>query len=193
MNVDALTNPAVPRPLAAGGGTVFEQLRDMIRLAHARAGDGLVAIARCKRQFGLSSTPVRDALMRLEEAGLVEVFPQSGTIVSLIDVPLARQAQFLRRAIEQEAVRTLAAPLMPRLVDQAPCRHRRAEASGEAGDLERFNDADLPFTRFCTMPPVCLTSGRWCAIAADTSIASAGCICPSAARPIRSSGIIPRS
>jgi DNA-binding GntR family transcriptional regulator len=98
-----------------------------------------------QRQFGLSSTPVRDALMRLDEAGLVEVFPQRGTIVSLIDVPLARQAQFLRRAIEQEAVRVLGeapdAALIQRLRDVIREQARLAKSK----DLERFNDADLAF------------------------------------------------
>lgn len=43
-------------------------------------------------QFGVSSTPIRDALMRLEEEGLVEVFPQYATVVSRVDVRLAQQA-----------------------------------------------------------------------------------------------------
>ena len=118
---------------------VFEQLRHMIVSLTLAPGTALSRSA-LQRDFGLSSTPIRDALMRLEEAGLVEVFPQSRTIVSLIDVPLARQAQFLRRSIEQEAV-TADAGLVDRL-------HAVIEEQGKwakAGDLERFNDADLAF------------------------------------------------
>src|SRR3979490_3484202 len=59
-------------------------------------------------QFGVSSTPIRDALMRLEEEGLVEVFPQYATVVSRVDVRLAQQAHFLRQAVELEIVRGLA-------------------------------------------------------------------------------------
>ena len=55
-------------------------------------------------QFGVSSTPIRDALMRLEEEGLVDVFPQHATVVSRIDVRLAQQAHFLRQALELEIV-----------------------------------------------------------------------------------------
>src|SRR5258706_13873276 len=54
-------------------------------------------------QFGLSQTPVRDALIRLEEEGLVEVFAQHKTVVSRIDVRSAQQAHFLRRPLEREA------------------------------------------------------------------------------------------
>ena len=84
--------------------------------------------------------------MRLDEAGLVEVFPQSGTIVSLIDVPLARQAQFLRRAIEQEAVRVLAeAPDGARRSNRLRAVIREQAALRRSKNLERFNDADLAF------------------------------------------------
>jgi DNA-binding GntR family transcriptional regulator len=123
---------------------VFEQLRDDI-LALARIPGSELSRQTLQKQFGLSSTPVRDALMRLEEAGLVDVFPQSGTVVSLIDVRLAREAQFLRRSIELEAVRTLAA-----LPDAGLLRDLRASIAEQrkhatARDLERFNDADLVF------------------------------------------------
>jgi DNA-binding GntR family transcriptional regulator len=123
---------------------VFEQLRDDILAITLAPGTALSRQA-LQKQFGLSSTPIRDALMRLEEAGLVDVFPQSGTCVSLIDVALAREAQFLRRSIELEAVRTLASNPDTGMVGQlrAAIAEQRKHAKGR--DLERFNDADLTF------------------------------------------------
>ncbi|RAI39459.1 hypothetical protein CH341_25810 [Rhodoplanes roseus] len=97
--------------------------------------------------FGLSSTPVRDALVRLGQEGLVEIVPQSATRVSLIDLSAARQAQFLRRAVEQEAVRLLAA---------APDKEFEAELRGildaqavraAAGDIPGFDALDQTFHR----------------------------------------------
>jgi GntR family transcriptional regulator, rspAB operon transcriptional repressor len=123
---------------------VFEQLRDMILSLTLAPGTALSRSA-LQQQFGLSSTPIRDALMRLEEAGLVDVFPQSRTIVSLIDVPLARQAQFLRRSIEQEAVRILAAAPDADLVDRLNDIVAEQTSKAKTGDLESFNEADLSF------------------------------------------------
>src|SRR5438477_6258268 len=60
-----------------------------------------------QNRFGVSSTPLRDALMRLGGEGLVDVVPQSATRVSLIDVNKAHAAQFLRRALELEAIKTI--------------------------------------------------------------------------------------
>src|SRR3978361_520175 len=50
-------------------------------------------------QFGVSSTPIRDALMRLEEEGLVDVFPQHATGVSAIDLRPAPPGPFLPRPV----------------------------------------------------------------------------------------------
>jgi DNA-binding GntR family transcriptional regulator len=60
-------------------------------------------------EFNVSQTPVRDALIRLEEEGLVEVYPQYATVVARIDIGNAVEAHFLRLSIELEAIRRLTA------------------------------------------------------------------------------------
>ncbi|MDL2408713.1 GntR family transcriptional regulator [Rhizobium calliandrae] len=60
-------------------------------------------------EFNVSQTPVRDALIRLEEEGLVEVYPQYATVVARIDISNAVEAHFLRLSIELEAIRRLTA------------------------------------------------------------------------------------
>lgn len=64
--------------------------------------------ASLQMEFGVSQTPVRDALMRLQEEGMVDVYPQYATVVAKIDIRHARQAQFLRLSLELEAVKRLA-------------------------------------------------------------------------------------
>lgn len=51
-------------------------------------------------QYGVSRTPVREALIRLADDGLVEIVPQLGTFVSRIDPRDVREAQFIREALE---------------------------------------------------------------------------------------------
>lgn len=144
MDARVPTTPLDPgRPAAP---QVFERLRDLI-LSLDLAPGTVLSRADLQLQFGLSSTPVRDALMRLQEEGLVDVFPQAATKVSLIDVPLARQAQFLRRALEQEAVRVLAAAADADLVARLRDLIALQRALAKRGDLERFNAADLDFHR----------------------------------------------
>jgi len=85
---------------------VFERLRDLI-LSLEMAPGTVLSRADLAAHFGLSQTPVRDALIKLGEEGLVDIFPQHATVVSRIDAAAAAQAQFLRRSIEAEVVFTL--------------------------------------------------------------------------------------
>lgn len=61
------------------------------------------------RQYDISQTPLRDALLRLESEDLVKIFPQSRTLVTRIDADQIHEAHFLRIAVETEVMRRLAA------------------------------------------------------------------------------------
>jgi GntR family transcriptional regulator, rspAB operon transcriptional repressor len=98
-------------------------------------------------QFGLSQTPVRDALIRLEEEGLVEVFAQHKTVVSRIDIRSAQQAHFLRCAVEIEVVRTLAASRNAPLLKELRARIAVQKVALDAGDYPEFVAGDQAFHR----------------------------------------------
>jgi DNA-binding GntR family transcriptional regulator len=123
---------------------VFERLRDMIISLALPPGSPLSRAA-LAGQFGVSSTPIRDALMRLEEEGLVDVFPQYATVVSRIDVRLAEQAHFLRQALELEIVRLLAARHDEALCAELNRTIARQQEFAKAGDFEKFMAADNDF------------------------------------------------
>jgi GntR family transcriptional regulator, rspAB operon transcriptional repressor len=125
---------------------VFDRLRELITSLTLPPGSALSRTALAE-QFGLSSTPIRDALMRLDEEGLVEVFPQHATVVSRIDVKLAQQAHFLRQALELEIVRELAINHGPHLVDELNETIARQQRSAKAGDFAEFMTADDDFHR----------------------------------------------
>lgn len=87
---------------------VFELLRAQIIALQLAPGTPLSRPALAE-SFGVSQTPVRDALQRLEQEGLVVIHPQSSTQVSLIDIEQAHETQFLRTALECEVARTITA------------------------------------------------------------------------------------
>jgi DNA-binding GntR family transcriptional regulator len=58
--------------------------------------------------LGVSRTPVREALARLREEGLVEIVAQLGTFVAPISPRAVTDAQFVREALECAAVRKAA-------------------------------------------------------------------------------------
>ncbi|MFI4933338.1 MAG: GntR family transcriptional regulator [Caulobacterales bacterium] len=93
-------------------------------------------------ELGVSRAPVSEAIARLAEEGLAEVFPQHGSFVAPIRAADVRESLFIRTALETEAMRRLApiadAALMARLDDNL-----EAQAAALAdGDLPQFYDLD---------------------------------------------------
>ena len=83
--------------------------------------------------------------MRLEEEGLVDVFPQYATVVSRVDVRLAQQAHFLRQAVELEIVRVLAIGHDAAFVAELNATIARQQQFAKAGEFEKFMAADNEF------------------------------------------------
>lgn len=129
-----------------GGAQVFEILRGEIIGLELKPGAVLSRLA-LQERFGLSSTPVRDALMRLREEGLVEIFPQHATIVAPIDIERARQGQFLRRSLELEIVQTLAARPDAAAIAGLKSLIRQQQAFAGLGEHAAFAEADHAFHR----------------------------------------------
>jgi len=125
---------------------VFERLRATIVGMDLVPGTVLPR-AELAAALGLSQTPVRDALMRLSEEGLVDIFPQHTTVVSRIDISAAWQAQFLRRSLEMEIVYTLAQEPDPRLAARLQRHIDTANNELEAGAYAGFIAADQAFHR----------------------------------------------
>lgn len=98
--------------------------------------------------YGISQTPLRDALLKLEREGLVEIYPQSRTLVTRIDTRIVRETQFLRAAVEVEIAALLAAA--PDKSILAPARaalDRQVEIAGGQSDFEAFVQLDKEFHR----------------------------------------------
>lgn len=98
-------------------------------------------------RFGISRTPVREALIKLSDEGLVDIFPQRGTYVSPIRVAEVAEAQFIREALETAVARTAADKADAAF--KARLRENLAEQriAMENGRLEEFMRLDESFHR----------------------------------------------
>lgn len=56
----------------------------------------------------VSRTPIREAILMLKDEDLIEVYPQSGSKVSLIDMKIVKEGYFLRSVIETKIIEDLA-------------------------------------------------------------------------------------
>jgi DNA-binding GntR family transcriptional regulator len=120
---------------------VYAVLRGRIRDTVLAPG-ALLAKEAIAVELGVSRAPVSEALARLAEEGLVEIFPQHGSFVAEIRESDVREALFLREALEVEAVRRCAG-----LMDQELCALLESNLDAEskalrARDLKQFYELD---------------------------------------------------
>ena len=55
-------------------------------------------------ELGLSRTPVREAIIDLAKASVIETFPQRGNFVALIDNKMVEESRFLRRVLDTAVI-----------------------------------------------------------------------------------------
>jgi DNA-binding GntR family transcriptional regulator len=125
---------------------VFDHLRAQIVSLAIMPGT-VLARAQLSDYFKLSQSPIREALIRLEEERLVDIFPQHQTCVRGIDLASARQAHFLRLSVELETVNVLARVPNPLLEKALLAMVARQRAFLEDDDLDNFTRLDMEFHR----------------------------------------------
>jgi DNA-binding GntR family transcriptional regulator len=89
-----------------GKAEVLEILRDQMLFLELKPGES-IQDSELARKLDVSRTPVREALLALQKEGLVDIYPQSGTFVSRIDMELLSEIAYIRRMVEGDVFRTL--------------------------------------------------------------------------------------
>jgi DNA-binding GntR family transcriptional regulator len=119
----------------------YRILRDAIVTGELPPGAAIRDVDLAQR-VGLSRTPVREALARLADDGLVETKPHSWTRVTPLGLREVRDALVVVRAMHELAVR-LAVPLMTeRHHDVMRAANKRFAAALAVGDVQAAMDAD---------------------------------------------------
>jgi DNA-binding GntR family transcriptional regulator len=98
-------------------------------------------------RFGVSRQPVREAFIKLSEAGLVEIRPSRGTFVMKISVRELANARFVREAIECDIARNAGRLARPEHVDTLRELLDQQGLAAARNDYSRFNDHDEAFHR----------------------------------------------
>lgn len=136
-----------PRPTirrASASVTLHDSLRERILNLDLAPGQ-YISRSEIATEYQVSLTPVRDALIKLEEEGLIRIFPQSKTEVSKIDLAHAQETHFLRLSLELEVVRRLAQQGAAAPIQAARSNLAQQIAAREAGDLASFVRLDRAF------------------------------------------------
>ena len=100
-------NPALAIPLAPTepiARQITRALRQAIVTMRLRPGE-MLSEQEIASRFGVSRQPVREAFIKLSEAGLIQVLPQRGSQVVKISRSAVEDARFIREAVECAVVR----------------------------------------------------------------------------------------
>lgn len=84
----------------------YQMLRKNIMHLELMPGQ-IIAENELKDWLHISRTPIREALFRLREEHLIDVYPQNRTCISYIDYNLVQQGMLMRGAVEAAVLRVL--------------------------------------------------------------------------------------
>ena len=134
-------------PVISRRNRIAEQVADSLRLEiiSGRLVPGArIVEADLAAELKISRTPIREAIGRLAEEGLIEVLPQFGSFVAPISFEAVSEAQFIREHLECAVIREAA-----RRIDDAAIaglrdlldRQRRAADRHDAAEFYQLDEA----------------------------------------------------
>lgn len=109
------------------GEMVYEVLRQEILDLVLKPGQSIAENELCER-FGVSRTPVREAVSRLQEQGFVKNVPYSGTFVTLLNLNDIKQMIYMRVAVETMVMRDFMQLATPMIMEEVRYMIRKQQA-----------------------------------------------------------------
>jgi DNA-binding GntR family transcriptional regulator len=134
FEADLLQRPALHRELV-------ERLRDMIVDGSLAPGEHLNERALCER-FGVSRTPLREAVLILAREGLVEIMPRRGSRVAVLGIEQVRDIIELLGGLEAMAGELACQRATEAAVAAVKARHAEMLGFFEAGDMLSYFKAN---------------------------------------------------
>jgi GntR family transcriptional regulator, rspAB operon transcriptional repressor len=149
----------VGRPrTATASAKIYSDLRVELVSLQRRPGEA-ISEAEIALSYGVSRTPVREAILKLSDEGLLEIFPQSGIFVSRIPVAALPEAIIVRKALEETTARLAAERATSSQILALHSILERQREANAAGDGDAFHQADEMF--HATIAEVAGHPGIW--------------------------------
>jgi DNA-binding GntR family transcriptional regulator len=129
---------------ATASSRIYSDLRAELVSLRRRPGEAIPE-AEIALSYGVSRTPVREAILKLADEGLVEIFPQSGIFVARIPLAALPEAIIVRSALEQTTARLAAERATSSQILNLHSILQRQREADSAGDNDAFHGADEAF------------------------------------------------
>jgi len=132
---------ALPRSRTTLSEQAYETLRAMIVRGEMPPGTRL-SEPELTMRLVVGRTPLREALLRLAQDGLVAIYPQSGSFVTQISLTQLEEAQFVRERLECGIIRRVATRADKRALSGLRQLLQRQEQAAGEDDAEQFHELD---------------------------------------------------
>lgn len=123
---------------------VFKTLRQAILRGELEPGERLMEIQLADK-LGVSRTPVREAIRRLELEGLVLMVPRKGAEVASITEKDMRDVLEVRATLEELAVSLACKNMNPSVIEELKDANKNVETAIISKDVVKIVDADVKF------------------------------------------------
>src|SRR6516165_1098521 len=125
-------------------GAAYRFIEEQIVTLRLKPGD-IINDAELAEQLGFSRTPVREALLRLEDDGLVELVPRRGIFVAPIDLLDHLDLLETRRQIDSLLMKFAVRRANPEHCERLRDCAAQMQQAAERGDTEEFLRQDRQF------------------------------------------------
>jgi DNA-binding GntR family transcriptional regulator len=122
----------------------YRRIEAIILSGKVKGGERLID-AKLAKALSVSRGPVRNALARLAEAGLVETVPYRGTFVRTIDYDDVMEIYEVRAAVERAGVMAASRNMTPDVLARLKQLALRMDDSFRRGDTEHYFKINLAF------------------------------------------------
>jgi len=123
---------------------VFQTLRQAILRGELQPGERLMEI-QLANKLGVSRTPIREAIRKLELEGLVLMIPRKGAEVAEITEKSLRDVLEVRGSLEELAVELACERITQEQIEELKSAAKEFEITLKDGDLTEYAEADVKF------------------------------------------------
>ena len=123
---------------------VFNTLRQAILRGELKPGERLMEI-QLANKLGVSRTPIREAIRKLELEGLVLMIPRRGAEVAEITEKSLRDVLEVRGALEELAVKLACQKITDEQIAELRAAEKEFEQALNSGDVTVYAEADVKF------------------------------------------------
>lgn len=123
---------------------VFNTLRQAILRGELKPGERLLEI-QLANELGVSRTPIREAIRKLELEGLVIMVPRKSAVVAEITEKSLRDVLEVRRALEELAMKLACERIKDEEIEELKAAQKEFENVLKTGDVTEYAEADVRF------------------------------------------------